>query len=643
MSWYSGEVQASAYIRARLVVDEQRIGNNLSRITARLEYRRTNNYGGATLQYGNGCAFRIYIDGQEFVFNQTASSYVSIPAYNTNWLTFATATKDITHTSAKTITCSWSSSNMGAYLSSSGSMSCTLAAFITQVSTIAVSAVANSNSNYARCIWMNQSGRQVYVACEEIDDSGNYISTIHQWTNQAETAGQITDKTYSLTAAERQKYDNLGRNRIRWTIKTVSDGTVYFYDTHDFDYNRASTPSMTSFTVGDVATLRTNRQRSNMTHTATISIGSVVIKTLTSVGSSTTWNTAFDDSAIYAQATQDSSVDLIITLSTYIGSTLIGQRSATVRAALRTSELAPTFTDFSYKDINSTTTAVTGNDQYLIKGQSQLQASISAAQKMITKESATGKSYTFTLGNVSVSRNYSSNSTVSADLGKPTEAGIQRLTVKAFDSRSISTQVVKDITVIDYALPTLVAEIKRANDFEERTTVKFSGNFSLIKVAGVTKNSIVSIKSRHKKANESTWSNWETYSCTTSEKNGNGVVSGPSAGILYDLDNESAWNFEFQISDKLNTVTITGTVSVGIPLISINESGQVGINCIPNGSEKGVFLKEGDHVFKQIYPVDTIYESTKNTNPSAYFGGSWTQIGTRTVGSYTVYSFRRTY
>ena len=123
MSWYSGEVQASAYIRARLVVDEQRIGNNLSRITARLEYRRTNNYGGATLQYGNGCAFRIYIDGQEFVFNQTASSYVSIPAYNTNWLTFATATKDITHTSAKTITCSWSSSNMGAYLSSSGSMS----------------------------------------------------------------------------------------------------------------------------------------------------------------------------------------------------------------------------------------------------------------------------------------------------------------------------------------------------------------------------------------------------------------------------------------------------------------------------------------------------------------------------------------
>lgn len=643
MSWYSGEVQASTYIRARLVVDEQRIGNNLSRVTARLEYRRTNSYGGATLQYGNGCAFRIYIDGQEFVFNQTAGSYVSIPAYNTNWLTFAAATKDITHTSAKTITCSWSSSNMGAYLSSSGSMSCTLAAFITQVSTIAVSAVANSNSNYARCIWMNQSRRQVYVACEEIDDAGNYISTIHQWTNQAEAAGQITDKTYSLTATERQKYDNLGRNRIRWTIKTVSDGTVYFYDTHDFDYNRASTPSMTSFTVGDVATLRTNRQRSNMTHTATISIGLVVIKTLTSVGLSTTWNTALDDSAIYAQATQDSSVDLTITLSTYIGSTLIGQRSTTVRATLRTSELAPTFTDFSYKDMNSTTTAVTGNDQYLIKGQSQLQASVSAAQKMITKESATGKSYTFTLGNVSVSRNYSSNSTVSADLGKPTEAGIQRLTVKAFDSRSISTQVVKDITVIDYALPTLVAEIKRANDFEKRTTVKFSGNFSLIKVAGVTKNSIVSIKSRHKKANESTWSSWETYSCTTSEKNGNGVVSGPSAGILYDLDNESAWNFEFQISDKLNTVTITGTVSVGIPLISINESGQVGINCIPNGSEKGVFLKEGDHVFKQIYPVDTIYESTKNTNPSAYFGGSWTQIGTRTVGSYTVYSFRRTY
>ena len=643
MTWYSGEVQASTYIKARLVVDEERIGNNLSRITARLQYRRTNSYGGATFQYGSGCNLYINIDGQTFTTGQTANSYTSIPAYNTGWITFATAVKDVTHTAAKNITCSWSTANMGAYLSSSGSVSCSLAAFVTPISVLGLNVVANSNDSHARIYWMNRSGIQVYVACEEIDDSGNYISTIHQWTNQASTAGQVSDKTYSLTAAERQKYDNLDRNRIRWTIKTVSGGSVYYYNTNDYNYDRASTPSMANFIVGNVATLRTNRQRSSMTHTAVISAGSVAIKTLTNVGSSTIWDTALDDSAIYAQATQDSSIELTITLSTYINNILIGQRIAKVIASLRTAELAPVFTDFSYLDNNPATVAVTGNNQYLVKGQSSLRASVSAAQKMVTKESATGKSYTFTFGSVSISRNYSSNSDVVADFGHPTTAGTQRLSVKAFDSRSISTQVTKDITVIDYAVPNLVAEIKRANDFEERTTVKFTGDFSLIKIGNTAKNSIVSIKSRHKKVNENSWSSWETYSFNTSEKNGKGVIAGPSAGILYDLDNESAWNFEFQVSDKLNTVTITGTLSVGIPLVSLTKSGQVGINCNPSGSDKGVFLRDGDHLFKQIYPVNAIFESTSNTNPGTAFGGSWSQIGTRSVGSTTIYTFRRTY
>lgn len=641
MSWYSGEVQASTYIKARLVVDEERIGNNTSRITARLQYRRTNSYGGATLQYGNGCNIYITIDGQTATIPQVYNSYSTIPAYNNDWITFATYTRDVTHTEAKTITCSWSTANMGAYLSSSGSMSCNLAAFITPVSVLNATAVANSNNNYAHLIWMNKTNIQVYVACEEIDDSGNYLSTIHQWTNQAEAAGQLSNKTYTLTAAERLKYDGLGRNRIRWTIKTVSNGNVLYYNCYDFDYNRASTPSMAGFTVGDVATLRTNRQRSSMTHTAVLKINGVVIKTIANISNSTTWNTALDDSAIYAQATQNLSTRIDIELSTYINSTLIGQKTASVTATLRTAELAPTFTDFSYQDTNSATTAVTGNNQYLVQGESQLQASVSTSQRMITKESATGKSYTFTFGNTNVSKNYSSSSSVVAALGTPLSSGSQRLIVKAFDSRSISTQVAKDIPVIEYVKPTMVAEIKRANDFEARTTIKFKGEFSLLKVNGVAKNTIVSVKSRHKKSNESVWSTWETYTATTSEQDGKGIVVGQNAGVLYDLSNESAWDFEFTISDKLNTVLVSGTVPVGIPLVHFGDDGRLGVNCIPDGYDKGIYVKNGDHIFKQIYPIGAIYESTNSADPTTFFGGGWSQIGTRTIGSYTTYVFRR--
>ena len=37
------------------------------------------------------------------------------------------------------------------------------------------------------------------------------------------------------------------------------------------------------------------------------------------------------------------------------------------------------------------------------------------------------------------------------------------------------------------------------------------------------------------------------------------------------------------------------------------------------------------------YPVGSVYFSVKNTNPSSYFGGSWTQIGTKLVMKENVY------
>ena len=640
MAWYSGEVQACSTIKARLVVEEYRSGNS-SRITATVQYRRTNTYNGATYQYGPGCNINITIDGETFYLNQSQGSHGTIPAYNNDWITFASATKTISHTAAKNITCSWSTSNMGAYLTSSGSVSCNLAAFVTGTYAQMGSVTSTSSDVSAQIYWSYQSGVQVDVICELISDSGTYIRDIRKWTNQSCNTGYWN--YYYLSYSERQNLDSSGTNKIRWTIRTIYNGSTLLNDTHDYDYYRASSisTSRSEVGVGQYLTVYANRQRSSMTHRVTISVGSDTIRTISSVGTSCTWDPANDQAALARHATSSSSVSASVQLSTYYGSTYVGSRSTTVTVQLNLSELAPVFTDFSYKDINPKTLAITGNENYIIKGQSELQVYVTNAQKMIPKEGAVGKSYSFTVGATTASVAYSDTNTVAVSLGPVTESGTQRITAKAFDSRSVSTTIYKNISIIDYNEYGPNIDVKRENDFENLTTVRVNGEYSLIKVSNVNKNAITSIRMRHKKATEATWTSWETISFTTSEVNGVGKVTSPN--ILYDLDNNSAWNFEFEIKDKLNTILRSFTLSPGVPIVDIEADGRVGINCIPEGSEKGLYLKSKDHAFKQIYPVGSIFESTESTSPEAEFGGGWRQIGTRTVGSTTIYTYQRNY
>ena len=109
-----------------------------------------------------------------------------------------------------------------------------------------------------------------------------------------------------------------------------------------------------------------------MTHTATILVNNSTIRTITGIGASTNWDSAADEGVIYAQETQKPSATVTVQLDTYIGSTLIGTKTAQVNATFRLSEVAPIFTNFTYRDSNSSVVAVTGNNQVLVKGESNL-------------------------------------------------------------------------------------------------------------------------------------------------------------------------------------------------------------------------------------------------------------------------------
>ena len=234
----------------------------------------------------------------------------------------------------------------------------------------------------------------------------------------------------------------------------------------------------------------------------------------------------------------------------------------------------PTFSNFTYKDTNTTVTNVIGTDQALVKGVSTLQATISATNKMTTKKKATAKNYVATIDDKNVSKNYSTSDIV-FDLGKINSAGTKRLNIRAYDSRNNSALAYKDITVYDYNAPVLNITSTRLNNFENQTTLTVEGSISSLKVNNVEKNALQSVKYRYREAGGS-WNNYVTLTPTVD------VNKFTCPDVILSLDNTNAYEFEVVVTDKLSSTTKNSSVDVGKSIFTISSNKKA---CYINGQE----------------------------------------------------------
>nr|DAH63449.1 MAG TPA: protein of unknown function DUF859 [Caudoviricetes sp.] len=309
------------------------------------------------------------------------------------------------------------------------------------------------------------------------------------------------------------------------------------------------------------------------THSLTIKNGSSNILTITGLtGSAGTNNktislTSSQRTAVLDAMSAVQSLSATYVLTTYGDSIQIGSDSSVTGTIQTTTSISkPTFTDFTYEDINTTTKTVTGNALLFVQSKSQLQVNCTAAT---AKNDADIVRYRATIGEKTV---YSTTTVIS--FGAIPDSGSLSLTVAAIDSRGYETSVAKTITVIPYENITINSyQIRRENNAEDTIQLAFSGTLSSVTVSETAKNSFVRAQYRTKNVSSTSWSSYAAIS---------GVESSASE-FSFDNDawitlpNSNAYNIQIEVSDKLSSSTVTLYINKGQPLVAFREK-KVGIN-----------------------------------------------------------------
>ena len=319
--------------------------------------------------------------------------------------------------------------------------------------------------------------------------------------------------------------------------------------------------SISNFTIGNAISIPITKYASSLSDTLVIKYGSTTIKTISNItnGASVSFTTS-ELNTIYSLMSTVNSGTFSFTITTYSGSTSIGTSSKSATGSITGANPSFSSSNISYKDNNSTTVGVTGNNQYLVQNLSSLLVTISAASgnkgASITKYEATLNGVTKTI-----------TSAGNIDFGVINSGSNLSLSVKVTDSRGNTTTASKTISFLPWSLPTGIITLKRKNNYENETYLKVQASYSSIN----SKNS-VTIKYQYKKTSDSSYSTLTTIS--------------NNSQITLSLSNENAWDFKIIITDKFGTTTYNVVLSRGRFIFFVDTKKlSVGINCFPVNAE----------------------------------------------------------
>lgn len=359
--------------------------------------------------------------------------------------------------------------------------------------------------------------------------------------------------------------------------------------------------------ITDTFSVNYTEYSSAFTNNLIISInGQSTAQTITDYqsGASFTLSTALKN-AIYSATASSKTVTLAFKLATYNGNTLIGTSPATT-VTVSINNSSPTIGGITYADVNGTTTAITGNNQYIIRNKSSLRVTLS---NLTALNGATLSKVELTIGGNTTTVNLSGTTVASqvVTLGTINLSSNSVLSVKLTDSRGNSVTSTTTILIYDWQAPTAVISCARESNYYTDTNLLVNANYSAL--GG---NNEVSIKAYTKLSSASSY--------------GNAIDVTNGVNKVLSLDNTEAWNIKIIVSDKLDSTPYVLYVDKGQPIIFFDRlKNSVGVNCFPTDNES--FEVDGINILKALfYSAGDTYNVSGRIIDNGYISNSSKQI-----------------
>ncbi len=402
-----------------------------------------------------------------------------------------------------------------------------------------------------------------------------------------------------------------------WAETVEMTGPIYLTQYTDSasislpDIPRASVPTASNGTIGSALTINTNRASSNFLHALKATFGGTTDTIATNVGDSYSWTPSLSLQNRIPNATSGSCV---ITCETYSNGNLIGTKTVTITLSINTASCTPTLTG-SYADLNTAITAVTGSNQTMISGLSNVQVTATPSLK-----------YGATIASVWIGGvNVTSG-------GSPYRRTINAVTaasyvVEVYDSRGFYVSATVTLSYVSYSRITFLASFFRTAAMNNEIALQYSGTFYNHTI-GATTNTLTA-KYRYQ-PELGDWSEWVTLTPTIAGDNYSNA--GEQIIIGTNFDHNKQYRFEIVFTDAIDTKTNTIIVKAGRHILKVTEAVQVLQGKLH--IQKLYTKNDKDFVFDFVYDVLTrtwvthVYGLTQMFEPQHVFQSD---VNTRSI------------
>lgn len=228
--------------------------------------------------------------------------------------------------------------------------------------------------------------------------------------------------------------------------------------------------------------------------------------------------------------------------------------------SVNTTTNAPSVTELTYADTNTTTTAITGNDQQIIRNKSTVRYTVTGAA---AKNSATVASVKVTVNGLTYTLSASGSSYVGGNAVINSASNVTA-TATVTDSRGLTATTTVTVQMLDWMKPTAIINMQRLNNFYSTTNITVDADYSSLD----GKNTITI-----------------TYRAGI-QGSGAYTVTGTLQDNVqgsFEADNEQNWSVQVTVQDLFDSTTYTLSLSRGIPIVFYDvDKSSVGINTFPS-------------------------------------------------------------